>query len=148
MSVPFDLPSPLQEIASPTGGLDHSWFIWLQRLILEMHQSLVPPKSIVPTNLSAADIADNFDGTGKGNAGGPYEWWAICNGNNDTPNLSGRYLKGSTTSGGTLGGSASTDASSTNDDVSAGAGLEVALSTHTHSVDPLHMEAVFLMKLA
>lgn len=46
----------------------------------------------------------NFDGTGLGT--GPLEGWALCNGNNGTPNLTDRFVMGTSTSGnlGTTGG--------------------------------------------
>ena len=38
--------------------------------------------------------AGNFDGTGKGLVGGTLEGWALCNGNNGTPNLIDRFIMG------------------------------------------------------
>lgn len=38
--------------------------------------------------------AGKFDGSGRGIAGTPYEGWAICNGQNNTPDLRGRFIVG------------------------------------------------------
>jgi len=45
---------------------------------------------------SGSTDASLFDGTGKGIVGSKMEGWAICNGNNGTPNLRGRFIVGST----------------------------------------------------
>jgi hypothetical protein len=42
----------------------------------------------------------NFDGTGRGTVGGECDGWAICNGNNGTPNMSdGRFPAGGSWNG-------------------------------------------------
>lgn len=74
--------------------------------------ALVPPKGIIWANLSAADVADNFDDQGRGLAGTAFYWWQICNGNNDSPSLSGLFVRASVTAAGTTGGS-STSGSTT-----------------------------------
>jgi hypothetical protein len=65
----------------------------------------MPPKSIIMTNVSAADIADTakFDGTGLGV--GSYLGWAICNGSNGTPNLQNRFPRMKTSGATGTGGS-------------------------------------------
>lgn len=40
---------------------------------------------------------NNFDGTGKGKAGTPVEGWALCNGDNTTPDLRNRFIVGAGT---------------------------------------------------
>lgn len=50
----------------------------------------IPVNSIIPYYGSLA----NFDATGKGSPGTPVQNFVICNGNNSSPNLFGRYLVG------------------------------------------------------
>jgi hypothetical protein len=57
---------------------------------------------IVPHNLSAAQIAASFDGTGLGLY--EYTGWAICNGLNGTPDLTDLYIKHSNATAGTASG--------------------------------------------
>ena len=79
--------------------------------------TLVPPGTIVMYS-----GAWNFDETGLGT--GPLEGWALCNGNNGTPNLTDRFVMGTNTSGnlGTTGGTNSYS-------------LTVSqLPSHTHSI--------------
>lgn len=38
------------------------------------------------------DPSVDFDGTGLGTVGGQWDGWAICNGNNSTPNLSNQFI--------------------------------------------------------
>jgi hypothetical protein len=80
--------------------------------------TLMPPKSVITANLSASDVSTNFDGTGLGNAAGPYAGWAICNGNNGTPNLTAKFVRISATAAGATGGSDSI--------------------AHTHAIDHTH----------
>jgi len=49
-----------------------------------------------------------FDGTGRGIIGGDYDGWAICNGNNGTPNLLSRFPIGGNQGEVVPGGSANT----------------------------------------
>jgi hypothetical protein len=112
MSMPKALPPPNTRIQDTLLGMGPEWQRWLQDLLLELHKSLCPPKGIIPCNLTAADIAAEFDATGLGRAGGPYEWWAICNGLNDTPDLTDLYIKHSNATAGTASGSFTTSASS------------------------------------
>ncbi len=86
-------------------------------LAAELDQ-LMPPKSIVATYLTGPEISARFSGTGLGNADTAYEGWAICNGNNGTPNLAGRFLRFNATAAGATGGSDT--------------------SPHTHGIDHDH----------
>jgi len=63
----------------------------------------------------------NFDATGLGT--GPLVGWALCNGNNGTPNLSNRFVRSTVTSGG-LG---VTGGTTTHTHI---------VDSHSHSVDP------------
>lgn len=65
--------------------------------------ALMPPKSIIMANLTAADMATTFDASGRGLGAGPYAGWAICNGNNGTPNLLNRFVRVSAAAGATGG---------------------------------------------
>ena len=64
-----------------------------------------PPKTVVLTTLSAADLADTtmFSATGLG--AGVYLGWAICNGNNATTNLTAKFPRMIATGAGATGGS-------------------------------------------
>lgn len=59
----------------------------------------------VYTNVGIGDMklyngsGANFDGTGRGVVGGDCDGWAICNGNNGTPNMSGVFPAGGTWNG-------------------------------------------------
>ena len=65
---------------------------------------LVPPKGIVPFNLSAADVTNNFT-AGLGDAGKPYAGWAICDGANGTPDLRNKFIRSTDGAAGGTGGS-------------------------------------------
>lgn len=49
-----------------------------------------------PTEIKifTGDPATYFDGTGLGIVGGEWDGWALCNGNNATPNLSNKFVTG------------------------------------------------------
>jgi hypothetical protein len=81
-------------------------------------KGLVPPKSILGAYLSAEDVAANFDETGLGKPDSSYAGWAICNGENGTPSLEGRFTRMSTIAAGAVGGNDS--------------------SEHTHAIDHNH----------
>ena len=175
MTVPITLPG-LQTPVLDGVVLSKIWRQFAQDVLLEAHKALVPPKSIVACHLSADDVAAEFDATGLGRRGGPYQWWAICNGSNDTPDLTGLFLRGSVTEAGNEGGSSTSGASSGNtgaggnfstsinsasQTVQSGVGVTVAasphshtsashshsLNAHTHSVDPPRYDVVYLMRL-
>jgi hypothetical protein len=63
-----------------------------------------PPKTVVFATLSAADLADasQFQATGLGV--GNYLGWAVCNGNNGTADLTGRFPRMVATGAGAKGG--------------------------------------------
>ncbi len=66
--------------------------------------AMVPAKGCLPAYLDANDL-DEFDGTGLGLTHGTYKGWAICNGNNGTPDLRNRFVRGVETAAGATGGS-------------------------------------------
>ena len=63
-----------------------------------------PPNSVVLTTLSAADLADTTKFSATGLGAGAHLGWAVCNGNNGTANLAGRFPRMITTGAGTTGG--------------------------------------------
>jgi hypothetical protein len=66
--------------------------------------TLMPKKSIITAYLSAMEVSTNFDNTGLANMGSAYAGWAICNGGNGTPDLSGRFIRINATGSGATGG--------------------------------------------
>ena len=96
--------------------------------------SLVPPKTIVSAYLSQRDVTDNFTPEGLGKVPGPYAGWAICNGSNGTPNLAGRFVRGSAAGAGATGGSDTIAAHTHPIDHDHGAFNSAAESGHTHSI--------------
>ena len=92
MAVPDKPPPGVSILQNEKKEMAKHWKQWLDLLVTELRKSLVPPDGIVAAELSAAEIAANFDGNGRGNAGGEYEWWQICNGNNSSPDLTASEL--------------------------------------------------------
>jgi hypothetical protein len=72
------------------------WSQWFNELLTELHQGSTPPSSIVVIDPSVVDVTTEFPASrgGLGRVGGPYEWWALCDGNNGTPDLGGTELPG------------------------------------------------------
>ncbi len=66
-------------------------------------EALLPPGAIIPCNLLAATIATDFTG-GLGDVGTAYDGWAICDGNNGTPDLSDKFIRHKSTGAGASGG--------------------------------------------
>jgi hypothetical protein len=94
--------------------------------------ALTPPKGIINAYLSSAEIVDNFDATGNG-VSASYLGWAICNGNNGTPNLASKFIRESVTAAGTTGGS-DTQAAHTHDiNHTHGANTSGNEAAHTHA---------------
>ena len=52
---------------------------------------MTPPGGVI---MFHGETSGNFDGSGIGVAGTAYEGWAICNGQNGTPDLRGRFIVG------------------------------------------------------
>lgn len=52
---------------------------------------MVPPAAIV---MQSGDINGKYDASGKGLPGTPYNGWAVCNGQNGTPDLRDRFIVG------------------------------------------------------
>ncbi len=110
----FDVPVPPSSASDIGDGLE------------AMVLGVLPPKTILPSEVDAADIADNTKFVvGGGTAGlgvGAYEGWAICNGNNGTRSL-GKFLRATTAGIGAGGGSDSS--AHTHSEGSLYAGLDV-----------------------
>ena len=100
----------------------------------------IPLKVVCPAYLSAGDISTNFDGTGLGTT---TRWigWAICNGNNGTPNLNNVFPRWSTVAAGTTGGedtnshthAAGTSGAPSNNTSDAEASHTHGMQSHTHT---------------
>ena len=147
MTQPFNLPRPGAEIAEGRlEPLSRFWREWFRTLMVELHQVVTPPKAIVACNLTADDVVAEFDATGLGRKTGPYEWWAICNGNNGTPDLAGLFVRHNSTAAGGSGGSLTTSSNDTDEEVSSGVGTDVAADGHTHTYEPPYYELVYLMR--
>lgn len=122
-----------QRAAEADGRIHQHVFRWLMRLRDLVRVGVVPIGSIVPAYLTAAQIALYFDATGLGVRGDRYDGWALCNGNNDTPNLAGKFPRFSTTEAAGTGGSDSS-AHTHAIDHDHGSFASAAESGHTHSV--------------
>jgi hypothetical protein len=71
------------------GAIHRDLFRWFAQVTNAINWFCVPPKTVIMCNLTAADVAASFTATGLGKGGGPYDGWAICNGNNGTDDLDG-----------------------------------------------------------
>jgi len=120
---------------------------WRRDLLLELHKSLVPPAGIVPCYLTAAQVAANFT-DGLGNPGTAYQWWAVCDGNNGTPDLQDRFIRHDSTGAGASGGSTTSGEASTFQTNNTVGGAGYYAYRHTHEVTPPYCELVFLMRTA
>lgn len=98
-------------------------------------QRAAPIKTIKPAYLSASEITQYFDSSGLGRAGSSFDGWAICNGNNGTPDLNGTFPRFETAAAGSTGGS---DTNSHTHSISFTSGSE---SAHTHST-PNHSHSL------
>lgn len=88
----FDVPSPPASPSDIGDGLE------------SMVRGVLPPGAIIPCNLLTATITADFTG-GLGDVGSDYEGWAICDGNNGTPNLANKFIRSKVTGSGGSGGS-------------------------------------------
>jgi microcystin-dependent protein len=119
-------------------------------------EGVVPPGTI--TMFSGATYSSaNFANTGLGRAGTPYWGWALCNGQNSTPDLRGRFVVGERNAFGTATTNGVSGHSYTNSEYnlaaykidSTGGERQVALATgempgHSHSVnDPGHDHNIY-----
>jgi hypothetical protein len=107
-----------EEIAEANGAIHRDLYRWLRDLATAVNFGVVPPKGIIHCNLSVDDVAEFFDDTGLGVRSDKYGGFAICNGNNGTPDLTGFFVMGDVSGIGATGGSAS--------------------SAHTHAIDHDH----------
>ena len=147
MVMPITLPTPAAPIAGEgTQPMSHVWQEKMQDILLEMHKAFTPPRAIIACSLSAAQITAEFS-SGKGKTGGPYEWWAICNGSNGTPDLSDKFIRHNSDGGGAAGGSLETATTADTQPTQGGATFNGARKTHTHSFEPPFHELVYLMRL-
>lgn len=139
--------SAQQMVAGNGGAVHHDLHRWLDELRRATNLAL-PPKEIRTFSLSASDVSSHFEASGKGKKGAPYYGWAICNGQNGTPDLRDRFIRCVDDAAGGTGGSDSSAHTHSVDpasvtsglpsstiEVQAGLGETVAKSTHTHTVD-------------
>ncbi len=108
----------------------------------------IPVGGIIFANMALADIASFFDTSGTatdglGLAGTSWYNYAICNGNNGTPNLEAKFLRmrnGATGAGGTGGNDSSVHKHSV--DVAAFTGTSGNESSHTHGSGSLTADII------
>lgn len=87
------------------GGLVHpTMFQWLKRFFWMSRLGIVPYKGIITAYLDADDVSNYFDATGLGNRNGPWGGYAICNGNNGTPDLADKFIRAVDDAAGSTGG--------------------------------------------
>lgn len=79
---------PSQAVADMGGAIHRDFFRWLAHLTNLVSTGVVPVKGVVAVTLTPGELADWFDGSGLGNRGGPFEGWALANGNNGTTDYS------------------------------------------------------------
>ena len=77
----------------------------VEELVEEIRKELLPAKAVVGFNLTADDVSGSFNSSGLGKSSGLYDGWAICNGNNGTPDLSDKFVRLSVAVAGGTGGS-------------------------------------------
>lgn len=82
---------PSQLAAEVSGALHRDVFRWLGKITNAINWWTCPPRTIIAADVTAGDLASSFDATGLGIVAGPYDGWAICNGENDTPDLSSTF---------------------------------------------------------
>jgi hypothetical protein len=87
-----------------------------------------PPKLVQWFDLTAAEIAAGFDATGLGLEDTDYYHWAICNGNNGTRDIQGKFVRANTTEAGGTGGQDTLDHKH-----NVAVGVSGYESAHTHS---------------
>jgi hypothetical protein len=73
------------------------------------------PGACINAYLTAAQVQFFFDATGLGKPGKGWAGWAICNGNNGTPDDNGKFTRANTSAAGATGGSDSSAHTHPND---------------------------------
>ena len=157
------------QLAAEVGGRIHRDLLrWLGGVAVVVNLAAVPNKGIIWANLTTADISAYFEASGAGSPGAAYEGWALCNGANGTPDLSGKFIRSSHSDAGPTGvtddashaHSATVSAPSATVSVEEGTELvfeEPASGTHTHDISlgassntdnmPAYHELIPLMRL-
>lgn len=103
--------------------------------LVKFAMTATPTGLIVPAYLTAAQISQYFDSTGRGITDRAWSGWAICNGSNGTPSLDGKFPRFETSAAGGTGGS---DSSAHTHAVDPGSFTSGAESGHTHAIDHDH----------
>jgi len=85
--------NPSQDVSDAFGKIHPDLLRWLQSLASAVNKAAVPENGIVFASLSAANVSAYFDANGLGDERGPYDGWAICNGNNGTPDLTDSMVR-------------------------------------------------------
>ena len=137
MSLTSDLQAALTTLMGTTQtSVAAAATAWANALgaITSWGSAAIPIKLVCPAYLSAGDVSANFDGTGLGITA---RWlgWAICNGNNGTPNLNNVFPRWSTAAAGTTGGADSQASNVTGAVLSGAPGIgTLAAPAHTHGL--------------
>jgi hypothetical protein len=105
----LQLPRPTAAIAEGTEApMAREWLKWIAGFVRSHEDNKLRFGAIVPHYLLAATISDddNFEQSGAtaGLGVNTYVGWAICNGNNGTPNLADRFIRSNVTGAGGTGG--------------------------------------------
>lgn len=130
---------PSQQAAEQGGAVHRDLFRWLHRLLAQSNANVTPIGAIVPAKLSAADVALYFDATGLGVTAERWAGWAVCNGNNGTPSLDGKFPRFAVAlSGGTGGSDSSAHTHDINHDHGSFASGDE--SAHTHAAGGLYAQ--------
>lgn len=94
---------PEQPAAEGGRRVHRDLFRWFGALLRRVNFGIVPYDGIIFADLSAADVAAEFDSDGLGNVGGRFDGWQICNGNNGAPDLTSSYVVAAVGGGGSAG---------------------------------------------
>lgn len=128
--------APLKQpqMAAESGGAIHrDFFRWLMRLLKQANDNVIPIGCVMPAYLTSDDVSTYFDGTGLGKTSQRWAGWAICNGANDTPDLSDKFPRFATDAAGATGGS-DTNLHTHDIDHNHGSFTSGSESSHTHGL--------------
>jgi hypothetical protein len=102
----MNLPQFISATDNPTAADFNILQAQLRDALTQIQNSVqvVPVGGVIPAYLTAAQVSSYFDSTGRGLSNLRWSGYALCNGNNGTPNLDAKFPLWSTAAAGTTGG--------------------------------------------